>query len=367
MVEHKHLFNCLKLKHSRASRGFFMISGFILLGLLVSGRVASAEVLFEGYSKVLLGGTHVGFAVQRFEFDSKSKEFSTIYYLKTNPLGGNITESLKARASASLSPISYQFTELADNKARTIDASFRADQMIAVIKDGSSSRTLTKKVPKGAFLSSFLGYLMLQGKEGIKAGVKYSYQGIAEEDGNLYTGEAYISGEEAVNGLSAFKVLNTFKNARFISYVTYKGEVLTTRSPVQQVSTELVSSIEEATSGIQFNRSNLSALFGAVPKGSENTVSRRALETIEPSIKSVPTGSSSKSKKDVLNATPSPSEQSPKTSGVPGGKGIIIKGSPSSRPTNPTAAPTAEPTPTAEAAPTTQTDSDAGASDEKVK
>jgi len=87
---------------------------------------------------------------------------------------------------------------------------------------------------------------MLQGKDGIKPGAKYGFQAIAEEDAAIYTGEAYVKGEEAIGGMSAFKVLNTFKGRNFVSYCTYKGEVIATRSPVQRIATELVTGAHEA-------------------------------------------------------------------------------------------------------------------------
>jgi hypothetical protein len=276
----------------------------------VSASDARADILFEGYSKVLLDNVHVGYVVQRYEFDPKKKEFSTTYFLKTNAQAGNITESLKARADAGFKPIAYQYTELTGDSVRTIDATFKGDTMTAVIKDPKhptqKEQTLHKTIPKGAFLSSFLGYVMLQGPEGIKKGAKYSYKAIAEEDGNLYSGEAYVSGEEVMNGVNAFKVLNTFKGAQFGSWVTHKGEVIATRSPVQKIATELAPSVQEATAGHSLNSNSLSILFGSVPKGTENVVAKRGIETPPPS------------------ATP----ETAKKEGVPGGQGIIIKGAP---------------------------------------
>lgn len=35
---------------------------------------ARAEVLFEGFSKVMSGGVHIGYAINRYEFDAKKKE-----------------------------------------------------------------------------------------------------------------------------------------------------------------------------------------------------------------------------------------------------------------------------------------------------
>lgn len=296
---------------------------FALALTVLWSRSASADVLFEGYSKVLLDGVHVGYVIQRYEFDAKKKEFVTAYYLKTNPAGGNITESLKARSSATMRPVAYQFTELVGDHAKIIDAQFKGEQMTAVINDGGKKQTLQKKIPKNAFLSSFLAYVMLQGKEGIKKGNKYTYQAVAEEDGNLYSGDAFISGEETVSGINAFKVLNTFKGTQFISYCTFKGEVVATKSPVQKITTELVAGVQEATKGLSLNSNALVQLFGSVPKGMENPVARRGPEA--PAATAPADAAAEKAKK--LEATPPPGN-SPKTEGMPGGQGVMIKGVP---------------------------------------
>jgi hypothetical protein len=305
MVVIERRLSCFKMRH---------LAPMIIVALSLPAR---ADILFEGYSKVMLEDKHVGYVVQRYEFDNKKKEFITAYYLKTNQLGGNITESLKARATQTLKPVSYQYTELAGDKGKTIDAQFKGEQMTATINEGGKKQVIQKKIPKGVFLSSFLAYVMLVGKDGIKSGAKYGFQAIAEEDASIYTGEAYVKGEESIGGMKAFKVLNTFKGAQFVSYCTYKGEVVATRSPVQRIATDLVAGAREATAGLPLNSNALIQLFGNVPRGVDNPLSRRT-EAEAPSAE----------KSKTLDATPPPSTDSPKQQGVPGGKGMHLKGEP---------------------------------------
>lgn len=309
-----------------------------ILSLFVSPLMARADLLFEGYSKVMLGDVHIGYAVQRYEFDPKKQEFTAISLLRTNQRGGNITESLKARSNAAFKPLGFQYTSLVGGAGKTIDASFKNDQMTATVREKGKPGTISKKIPKGAFLSSFLAYLMLQGKEGIKTGVKYGYQAIAEEDAVIYSGEAYVAGEETFAGLSTFKVLNTFKGAQFISFVTHKGEIIGTKSPVQRISTELVPSMKEATAGQPFNASTLTTLFGAIPAGSENAIARKPKVADAPGTTVAPTNvtpkgsTASPDKQHVLQTTPSSSPESPKKDGVAPGQGLILKGTPVDNP-----------------------------------
>ncbi len=239
------------------------------------------SVLYEAWSKVLLGGVHVGFIVQRYEFDPKKKEFVGAYYLKTGALAGSVSESLKARADSGLKPLGYQYTELISGKAKTIDATFPAGALVAVVRDGDKPPvTIRKSLPKGTFLSTFLVYTMLSAKDGVKVGARYAYNAIAEEDAGIYPGEATVAGTEDVAGLAAMKVFNTFKEVRFVSYITSKGEPLSTRSPVQSLATEVVPSMEDAIKGQSFTPNSVTAVFGDLPQGKINPVAMKAAATL---------------------------------------------------------------------------------------
>ncbi|MCB0357886.1 MAG: hypothetical protein KDD40_12805, partial [Bdellovibrionales bacterium] len=167
---------------------------FILLCLLSFSTLARTETMFEGYYQIRLGGVHSGFVIQRYSFDSAKKLFSSTYYIRTNQLAGNITESLKATANDKFEPITYQYTSKTGNVIKTIDATFKntdkGPKMTAVVSDGKMGNKIEKDLPKGTFLSTFLAYMMLS--RGISMGKVYSYQGIAEEDAADYPGKAKI-------------------------------------------------------------------------------------------------------------------------------------------------------------------------------
>jgi hypothetical protein len=300
---------------------------FLALALLLTSMHARADVLFEGFYKVMLEDTHVGYVIQRFEFDPKKKEFTTAYFLKTNAAGGNLSESLKARATAGFRPVNYQYTSVQGDQTRTIDAAFKGETMTAQVTEGSKHGVITKKVPKEVFLASFLGYVMLQGKEGMKKGLKYSYRAIAEEDADIQDGEAFVASDETMNAVSTFKVLNTFKKTKFVSWVTHKGEVIATASPLQKISTELVPTFQEATANQSVSTKTLEFVFGTMPRGKDNVIARRASETAN-------TATPPLSKQKQLEQKPESSGLTPKTEGIPGGKGIMIKGAPSQKGAN---------------------------------
>jgi hypothetical protein len=258
---------------------------------------ALAQTLFEGYAKVLVGNVHVGYSIQKYEFDSKKKQFKATTFLKTNEVGGNITESLLAVADENLNPISYKFTTLQGKTPKIIDAQFSKGRMNATVTDGGKKSTIKLDVPQGAFLSSFLGYMMLRSPTGLKADTRFEFQAIAEEDGSLEKGVATISTREDFFGIPAFKVMNDFKNVKFISHVSEKGEVFATRVPALSIVTELTATAEEATKGLAVPTAVIKNLFGEVPRGTVNALSERS-----------------------RNPVPG------KTQGIPGGQGMQLKG-----------------------------------------
>lgn len=253
--------------------GLFLVSSMIF-------QNAKADLLFEGYSKILSQGVHVGYVITRYEFDNKTKQFISTYYLRTNEMAGNITESLKAFANEDLGPISYQYTTAdGSGKNKTIDATFKKDQINATLVANGKTERIIKPLPKGAFLSTFLVYLILRNKEGLKPDQKYDYQAIAEEDGQLYKGMAYVKSMEPVGaGINAYRVLNEFKDNKFVSFSNERGEVFGTQSPGLGISTELAAKPEAATAGLPVNTAILKTLFGNVPEGIYNALAKKQIE-----------------------------------------------------------------------------------------
>lgn len=282
-------------------RIFILVSLLIGVAIALIGHAVKAQVLFEGYSKILSGGVHIGYAVAKYEFDAKKKQFIATTFLKTNELGGNLTESLKAFSTEDLKPLSYQFTTMEGPKVKAIDAKFEKGKMIAVIS-GAKKETIAKDIPKGVFLSSFLAYVMLKSPQGLKSDTKYEFQAIAEEDAAVYPGIAYVKSPDDFKGLKLLRVLNEFKGAKFISQVTEKGEIVSTKAPATSIATELVAKPSEATANFPVPTATLKTLFGEIPAGQVNQVSQLA------------------------NTAPPMNKQQ----GVPAGKGIQVKGSGSS-------------------------------------
>jgi len=251
------------------------ISLVLVIGLLWCFKI-QAQVLFEGYSKITLNGQFIGFTIQKYEFDTKKKNFISTSLIKYNEIGGSMTESLKAYANEALEPISYTYNLLGPSGVKTIDASFAKGVLTVKTTEKKVTKKKEIKLPKGSFFSSFLAYVILKNPQGLKTSSKYEYQAVAEEDGENYKGSAVVQSEETYKGLHVYKILNDYKGAQFISYTTDKGEMISTSAPQKSLSLELVADPVAAMGGLSVGADNLKILFGNIPEGKINALTMAA-------------------------------------------------------------------------------------------
>lgn len=253
-----------------------MVLKFIFaISLLFAGN-AQADVLFEGYYKILDGEQHIGYSILKYEFDPKKKEFKTTSFFKTGAGKSEVTESLVATADQNLSPISYSYTSLTAAEKKIVDAKFKKNTMTGQMTINGKNQKLQKEIPKGTFLSSFLVYIMLKSPQGLQAETNYEYQAIAEEDGDIIKGQALVGKPETYNSQQAYKVMNTFKGNKFLSYLNNRGEVLGTQALGLSIKTQLVGTAKEAIGSHPVSQTILNTLFGGTPKGEQNSVFKEA-------------------------------------------------------------------------------------------
>lgn len=281
----------------------------LALAFVFFAATTKAEVMFEGYAKIKApGGKQIGYIVSKYDFDAKSKKFTSTYLMRTETEGGDITESLKAFSNDKMQPLSYSYTSIVGKVSKTIDAKFTGDKMVAQIRTDGKSQTVRNTIPKDAILSSFLVYYLLNsekdGRTGIYVGRKEKKLVIAEEaPEKMSSSYVDVVGEEDHSGLKSFKIQNDFvtkgeTKTVFTSFVASRGEILGTNDNTNGISTELVADATQATKGFTVNKSALKALFGEVPEGKINLVSKLS------SNKPVPAG---------------------KQQGIPQGQGIQLK------------------------------------------
>ncbi|MCB0350248.1 MAG: hypothetical protein KDD38_03635, partial [Bdellovibrionales bacterium] len=252
--------------------------------ILVAQSSFAADPAFEGYYKFILGGQHSGYVVQRFEINDAKKQMTSTYYVFVKTPSGSTTESLVAKSDLSFEPISYQYSALVDGKMKSVDATFKNKKMTAKMTDNGKTQSVILNVPQNGFLSTFLNYVML--KNGLMVGKNYEYYALAEEspacfkgdknckatDVGFIKGTAGIKAEQKVGAVDAYKVDFNYKGVSFIGLLSHAGETLGSISPMQEASTELVSSRQAAVGAFPFKEKHIRALFGDIPAGKKNAL-----------------------------------------------------------------------------------------------
>jgi hypothetical protein len=232
-----------------------------------------AEVLFEGYYKVSQFKKHIGFFILRNEIDSKTKEFKTTSFLRLGKNGFNMTESLTAISTTDFKPISYSYLATDGAKSKTIDMTFKADTMSGFVMENGEKSKVSKKLPKGAFLSSSLYYMMLNSKEGLKTGTKFEFTAVAEELADITKVTSTIEKKMVSRGiLQLLKANNSFAGMEYENYITNQGQNISALTPATGIETELMKNSEEAVQGIKVSSGTLEKVFGSIPKGKTNVL-----------------------------------------------------------------------------------------------
>lgn len=283
-------------------QSLFYVLIFNFLLFIFTPFAFGADTLFEGYYKVTSSDQHIGFSVIRYQFNAKEKKFISQQMTRISSGGTDVMESLVATADETLNPISYKYTSLVGKQSKTIDAKFSKGKMTATLSEtGKKNVSIKNDIKPGTFLSTFLVYTMLRSPSGLQTSSNYDYSAIAEEDGTIETGKAQVLKEEKYKGFTSFRIENTFKKNKFISFVNDKGEALATEVKDARIVTELVAKPADAIGTIGLPEAVAKNIFGSVPIGDKNVVTQYFKN-----IDKVPTGG--------------------KQEGVAPGQGIIIKG-----------------------------------------
>lgn len=260
----------LHLKRHHDERLYMKIFWFILIQFFLI-HLAQAEVLFEGYYKVSQFKKHIGFYILKTEVDSKNNRFKTTSFLKLSKNGFNMTESLTANSTTDFTPVDYSYLATDGTKSKTIDITFKNDMMTGLISENGEKKKISKKLPKGTFLSSSLYYMMMKSKDGLKTGTKFEFSAIAEEMADIAKGSSSIDKKMTSRGvLQLLKVDNSFAGMDYENMITQQGQTISSNTKATGLETELVKNKEEALQDIKISSGTLEKIFGNIPEGKNN-------------------------------------------------------------------------------------------------
>lgn len=280
---------------------------FFKLMVLFFSSPSWAQVLFEGYYRMYAQDQAIGYSVHKYENDIKTKGFKSWVFVKTNEKGGNITESIYTLSDENMSPLSFSYTGIQNGKAVTLDGKKEGDQMLITIKEGTGQKKTKVGIRPGLHFSVVHIYALLRSPAGLKPQVQTPYFAFTEETGTIDEGSLEIQNLMSFKGgVEVFPITNTFRKAKFISYVTREGEILEIQAQLQGLKVELMPNRALATEGLNVPEGAIKTFFGAIPSGEINIVSRLYKNSQWP-----------------LFSKENPSFS--KEKGVPPGKGIHIK------------------------------------------
>lgn len=245
---------------------------FVSLILTLSSITSHAQLMYEAYLKIEQQGKHVGYAIQKYEYNKSSKQFTSTYYIRTNLLEGGTQESLKAVCDNKFNPISYQYTAQVGKVVKTVDAKFEVVgqnlKATATVGDGKTNSSVTKQFKKGAFLSTFLNLVILQ--YGYKENQKYDFSAIAEEKFDVSNGSVLFNKTYELNNNTIFVGNFVYSGSQFESHITKDGQAYKSLLKQQGISTVIVKTPAEATKGFKLNKTTLKSAFKNIPRGNKN-------------------------------------------------------------------------------------------------
>lgn len=282
----------------------------LIVMLLLTGRSAWSQVLFEGYYQVLLKGDAIGFSIQRYENIPKDKQFKTTSFLRTNLQGQVSTESIVTISDQNLKPIRYEYTAIDHQTSRQLSAVVDGAKLkVTEVKAGKASVREVSLEPD-LFFSQVLLYGILKSEEGLKVGVQKKYRAIAEELGEAASGSYKITKLDLFRSkIRSFEIENQFQNNKFMTWVSESGEVIKILDPLIDLTVTLVPAANQATQGQVVPHKVLNTLFGQKPLGQVNIAYR----------------ASQKNEWPLADQAPAPMT---KESGVKPGQGIHTKTGP---------------------------------------
>lgn len=244
---------------------------FFLLTLPVAGF---AETVFEGYYKVSSEGQHIGYYIQRYSLESQTKQFVSVHYMVLKVGDTTTVESLTAKSSTKFEPQSYQYSQIDGAKTKAIDAVVKGKKLVIKTVENGKATVREVGISDKVFFSTFLPFLILKTEKGLSVGNKFTYEAVAEEDGTVSSGEIYVKEQVKEAGLDTYRTLNTFKKEQFVNWVNKVGESIKTQVPAHNVSAELMRDPKEAHKNFPFSENTIKLLFGGIPAGKTNMLSK---------------------------------------------------------------------------------------------
>ena len=225
--------------------------------VLILSLSAGAEVLFEGYYRVLLEKKPVGFSVLRHE--TTKRGFQVHQYSNVQlPSKKRTIETLKARSNSLLEPQSYEYTRREGEKVVFLSkGTFYKTKKLWKVVGKTSKKTFKKTFSKPPLLSAFIP-LAWSEKMRTSPKLSYAYEVFEEKKGRL------VKGSFRRTQLPQFWIQD-LGGVKSRLRLTERAEILETQSSQWKLKHQLVPSLEFISQALPVKE--LKSVFKKLPKG----------------------------------------------------------------------------------------------------
>ncbi len=266
---------------------FFLI--FLSFGL---GPMTWAETLFEGYYRIEESGKHIGYTIQRYSFDPKTKNRTISTYLRRKIDEDQVHTFIKSVSTERTTPkgklifvpflSEYSSNETGDNFRMSANFKNQNKPKVEFFFDNARKPSDIKIETGGpnSFLSNFLYYLVAaQNSDGdvqdlpLKRAIPY--QAFSEDDGNYSDGFLYRIADKIVSGLTVLQIADRFAGETLESFVLPSGDMVGVRN--NKTIVYLVRDRAEAVGLLDFPQNEVTQFFGELPEGQKNPLSPQGI------------------------------------------------------------------------------------------
>lgn len=235
---------------------------------------AESNILFEGNYQLFHDDQPIGWSIERFYFDSDSKTYNHLSFTKAEYLGKTYSEKIKAVSTESFKPQSLHYESLEGNNKKIIKASIKKNKISIATTTNGNNKTTSKKLPKGAFFSSFLKMMLINNKLQLNKEMKYSV--LIEETADILTGKSIATEKIKVKGQWTYKVYTQITDSSMTFYINKKADILRAEQPQLHLTSELQKQLKPKIRKNLWSDKDLKNWFGNIPTGNINSLNIKA-------------------------------------------------------------------------------------------
>jgi hypothetical protein len=259
-------------------------SAAIFASALLFTQNLCAETLFEGFYRIERKGKHVGYVIQRYSHDPKTKTKTVTNYIRTKQGDGEVYESVTATAKeGSGAPVKSIYLSTVTGPTLRTTANFKkgVPWIAHEVNSADNPQHFVKGNP-APMLSAMLYYMTDITK--MSPQTNYGYTTFVEQRGRTDGAHLTLITQQPVASQAIYQFVNDSFGQPVENFVNAAGEPLGSRSMIDDFVCYWVPTREAAVGMMEFPAPQITKIFGDLPEGHKNpwgkTPDFRALQAI---------------------------------------------------------------------------------------